>query len=322
MKKKKPDPDRKQRLDPLSFLHQPHDKYVRFVLQVREIALELIQFCLSPDTFETLDLESLTVSEDTFVDVHLQPHFADVCYTGTTKTEKPFRVCIIFEHKSVKSNEPVIAQLFRYISNVWSSDLKQDRPLSLSIPVLIYHGKSPIRKETPESIFSGAPPELLKYIPHFDYEILDIKRISDEVIENLQFLRIRNIILALKHSRDPVYMGKFWKKIIIFAPEVQEKMAQMEVIKATILYLYKVSPTFNEKINDMDNALSAAEQEVIKPYLFELYEQGIEKGIEKGKMDTLRLMIHNFLKKNPDWTDQQMADLFEIDITLVAKLRK
>jgi len=76
----------------------------------------------------------------------------------------------------------------------------------------------------------------------------------------------------------------------------------------------------------MDNALSAAEQEIIKPYLFELYEQGIEKGIEKGieqgKMDTLRSVVQNFLKKNPDWTDQQVADLFEIDAKLVATLRK
>ena len=32
-------------IDPVAFVHQPHDKYARFVLQIKEVALEMLQFC-------------------------------------------------------------------------------------------------------------------------------------------------------------------------------------------------------------------------------------------------------------------------------------
>lgn len=68
----------------------------------------------------------------------------------------------------------------------------------------------------------------------------------------------------------------------------------------------------------MNAALSSAEQEVIKPYLVELYEQGIEKGIEKGIEQAVLL----FLKKNADWTDEQVARTFDVKKDWVQQLRK
>lgn len=46
-------------------------------------------------------------------------------------------------------------------------------------------------------------------------------------------------------------------------------------------------------------------------------EKGMEKGIEKGMEKTIRL----FLLKNPDWTDQQVADCFEVTPAFVRTLR-
>jgi hypothetical protein len=59
MAKIKSKPHRKKKLDPLSFIHQPHDKYARFVLQTKEVVLELLAFCLEPATCSRIDLSSL-----------------------------------------------------------------------------------------------------------------------------------------------------------------------------------------------------------------------------------------------------------------------
>ena len=318
MAKKKSKPARKNVLDPLSFMHQPHDKYVRFVLQTRAVALQMMEYCLKKEVFAMLDTHSLALSEDSFVDTKLRSHFSDICYTGQTLSGAPFRITLLFEHKSEKTKWPVLAQLNRYINNIWSTDLRQDRGLSLTLAILIYHGKAPIRKETPSSLFPGAPEILLSYIPSFDYELLDIARIPDKTLEHLDFLLLRNILLALKHNSDHNYVDKYWEKIIIFAPEVRNESIHLEIFQATVLYLNKTSPIFNQKIKDMDNALSAAEQEVVKPYLIELYEQGMEKGMEKG----MEYLILAFLKKNPTWSTEQVAVYFEIEKEVVNRVRK
>jgi Putative transposase, YhgA-like len=312
-KKSKP-PLHKQTLDPLAFMHQPHDKYARFVLQNRAVALELIQFGLPPEVCALIDLDSLELSDDSFIDARLRAHFSDICYSGQTLDEKPLRISIIFEHKSDKSaNESPLEQLNRYICSTWSGDRKQNRPLSLTIPILVYHGKEPIEKETPALMFPGAPAAFLPFVPAFDYVLLDIYRLPDGLLENLQFLLLRNILLALKYGRDENYLRQYWNKIIVFAPELRAEKSHLELFQATVIYISRISNVFNENIENMDSVLSSAESYVVKPYVIRLYEQGIEKGIEKS--------VLAFLKKKPDCTDQQVAQTFDVSEDMVKKLR-
>jgi Putative transposase, YhgA-like len=258
--------------------------------------------------------QSLELSDDSFIDARLRAHFSDICYSGQTIDEKPLRISIIFEHKSDKSaNESPLEQLNRYICSTWSGDRKQNRPLSLTIPILVYHGKEPIEKETPALMFPGAPAALLPFVPAFDYVLLDIYRLPDGLLENLQFLLLRNILLALKYGRDENYLRQYWNKVIIFAPELRAENTHLELFQATVIYISRISNVFNENIENMDSVLSSAESYVVKPYVIRLYEQGIEKGIEKT--------VLAFLKKKPDWTDQQVAQTFDVSEDMVKKLR-
>lgn len=287
-------------------------------MQVRPVALELMQFALPPEIFAAIDLETLELSEDSFIDEQLRAHFTDICYTGKMKDGTNFRTTILFEHKSDLPESPITAQLFRYISNIWDSDIRQQRALTLTIPILIYHGTQPIVKETPAMLFPGASADQLSYVPAFNYEIVDITRLSDEAIHTMHFLLLRNIFLALKYGRNEKYVATYWEKIIIFAPEKRNDSIHFNLFQATVLYLNRISPQFNNNIKNMNAALSSAEQEVIKPYLVELYEQGIEKGIEQGIEKTVLL----FLKKNADWTDEQIARTFDVKKEWVQQLRK
>jgi predicted transposase/invertase (TIGR01784 family) len=328
MKRKKSHPPPTSKLDPFAFMHQPHDKYARFVLQNRAVALEIIQFGLAPEICAMIDLDSLELSEDSFVDAKLQSQFSDVCYNGQTKEGEPIRISIIFEHKSDKDGS-ALEQLNRYIYSTWSNDRKQGRALSLAIPILLYHGKEPISKETPAVLFPKAPPDLLPFVPAFDYVLLDVCRLPDELLENLRFLLLRNILLALKYSRDENYLRQNWKKIIIFASELRNTGSHLELFQATIIYMSRVSNIFNENIIEMDNVLSSAEQLVVKPHVIKLYEDAMEKGIQKGVRQGLQQGVQEgivkvlsaFIKKNPDWTDKQIAPSFEVSEELVRQVR-
>ncbi|MDX2279499.1 MAG: hypothetical protein NW218_07920 [Saprospiraceae bacterium] len=75
----------------------------------------------------------------------------------------------------------------------------------------------------------------------------------------------------------------------------------------------------------MDNLLTTEEKAGAKPYLFELLDQkkeeGRAEGIEKGRKEGIENTIRLFLIKNPNWTDQQVAECFEVTIEFVGKIR-
>ena len=283
-------------------------------------------------------MESLEISETSFVDEDLKEYFSDICYEGKMQEDLPFRITFILEHKSAVPKYPIMAQLHKYVTNIWSNDIRQNNPLTLTIPIVIYHGERPLAKESPEILFKGAPKDLLGYVPHFDYILLDLAQIATETLEQLEFLFLRNILLALKQSRNAAYVDVFWEKIIIFAPGVRQKSLDYELFKATVIYLNSSSNVFSQKLKQMENALSAAEQQEIKPFLLEMYEEwmgkgevkGMEKGIQKGLEEGMQkglekgmlTMLVAFIQKDPNMNNAAIANLFNISTEMVEKARK
>jgi hypothetical protein len=100
------------------YLHQPHDKYVRALLQHRTAALQIIEFALDEDLRLFVDTDSLQLSNSSFIDEKLQISLADICYEGFSQTREPFRICLLFEHKSEVPASGLYEQLNRYINNV------------------------------------------------------------------------------------------------------------------------------------------------------------------------------------------------------------
>jgi flagellar biosynthesis/type III secretory pathway protein FliH len=96
----------------------------------------------------------------------------------------------------------------------------------------------------------------------------------------------------------------------------------------------------------MENALSAAEQQEIKPFLLQMYEEwmekgevkgiekgiqkgiqkgleeGMQKGLEKGMQKGMLTMLVAFIQKDPNMDNIAIANLFNISTEMVEKARK
>ena len=76
----------------------------------------------------------------------------------------------------------------------------------------------------------------------------------------------------------------------------------------------------------MENALSAAEQQEIKPFLLQMYEEWMEKGkmkgIEEGMQKGILTMLVAFIQKDPNMGNTAIANLFNISTEMVEKARK
>jgi hypothetical protein len=320
MAKEKTTVEKLDELGDMSFVHHPHDKYAKIILQVREIALQIIEYALDPEDFACIDLDSLTLSNTTFIDETLKETFADICYTGMTKTGEPFMINLIFEHKSDKPDkleESSQEQLNRYILNKRMEDRKQHKDLVLSIPILLYHGSAALEKETLATLFPKAPQNLLKYVPTFDYVILDISHLKDSEIEAIKFIDLRNIFLAFKYSRNEKYLAEHWKKVIIFAAQTVKNSPLNIIVKATFFYMVHVSQTVSKKAKNYETEFTPEEQRSL-PFIPEFLADSYNKGKAEGKVEVLLV----YIAKNPMQSDKQIADIFDIEVSFVQQLRK
>ena len=337
-----------------SFVKNPHDKYARYSLQIREIALAFFQYALDEPMKALLDWETLTLTNDSYIDEELQGHFTDICYSGMTVAGHYFRISLLIEHKSEPPERGEITeQLGRYIFNGRRNDSKKGQPLTLTIPIVLYHGRKPLKAETPATIFPGAPKMLHRYVPSFDYVIVDLGATTDETLTALEFPPLRQFLLALKYSRNEKMLAHFWTNFLKFAEGINGQLLYVRFVVVTVRYLSANSKTILKKIHLMDNATASPEEKVFKSYLDDWFEEakakalregmeqgmekgikkgmekgiekGIEKGLEKGMAQGLEKGMENtirtFIVKNPTWTDRQIADCFDVTLSFVKKIR-
>jgi len=100
MAKDKTKPKAEFPIDPSEFLHHPHDRYVRFAMQIRDLAMEFLQFSLDTRTKALIDWDSLQISKESYIDEKLKAHYSDICYTGLMHSKEPIRIATLIEHKS------------------------------------------------------------------------------------------------------------------------------------------------------------------------------------------------------------------------------
>ena len=176
----------------------PHDKFFKQVLSREEVARDFVSHYLPEEVRECLDVDSLIVSKDTFVDQELREYFSDLLYSIDIKGGGPAYVYLLFEHKSF--SDPVTGfHVLRYMVRIWELCQKrgETRPLPPIVPMVVYHGKGRWKVGLAFHDLFDLPEALGRLVPNFDYLLCDLTRYSDEEIKGAVSLRV--CLLLLKH---------------------------------------------------------------------------------------------------------------------------
>lgn len=140
------------------------------------MATDLIRYYLPAEIVTLLDLTTVQIAKDSFVDKELQTHFSDLLYQVSTHDGNLAYVYTLFDHKSYVDSD-VAFQLFRYQARIWEQLPRLEKnKLPPIFPVVFYHGVS---KWTVDPAFGTLFPEktspsLLPYLPNFQYHIIDL----------------------------------------------------------------------------------------------------------------------------------------------------
>ena len=181
----------------------PHGTFLRQTLSHQPTAREFFKVVIPEDMQQLLDVTTLEISKDQFVDSELENQLSDMLFRVYRKDLMPAYIYLLFQHKG--NPEPLMSYLlFRYMERIWEQTINQGLigHLPLIIPIVIYNGSNPWNISTQFSNLFGKKSDLLKVLPDFNYIMCDLFQISSLDFSKTPILYTGMHLLKTIHDND------------------------------------------------------------------------------------------------------------------------
>jgi predicted transposase/invertase (TIGR01784 family) len=236
----------------MSEISNPHDKFFKSTFSRLDVVQSFIEEVFPTQHRDKINLNSLKLSNTSFVDNELTEHLADLVYHAEYAGESAM-ITLLFEHKSYQEDFPEW-QLLRYMTNIWRAEQrhknsKKRKNSTIVIPVIIHHGKTAWKKVSMRTQFGNPHRDLLKFLPEFDYLLFSLNDFSDTQIANFKNTFLSTAAKLLKHSRDEKAKFLQFEAFLIEKVRALDLAHENDFISTIVYYLDTVSNlTANEII--------------------------------------------------------------------------
>lgn len=265
-----------------------HDLFVDNIFSGKEESIEYFRVTLPEKVLEILDIEKLEDTKKSFISEKLKESITDKLYRIPLKNGGEIYSYILFEHKSYLDPN-IYTQLLRYLAEIYRWQKKNSGKYSPVIPFVFYHGEKGWNLGTEFlDVFELSNEEeiLQEYIPNFSINLYHLK--SGDPDFPTKLLSLKLLLRILQHIRDnPESFEKALRQTIKDLKQEKLDWKRVAILKAILYYM-------DGTRKDADQFLNVEfYREVEEEYmtiLEKIKEEGIEKGIEKGKLEDARLM--------------------------------
>jgi predicted transposase YdaD len=276
-------------------VNNPHDKAFRKVYKEPENARSLIINALPERVVSLMDLSTLEICKDSFIEADLADYCSDMLYRVKFRDGSLGSVYVLFEHKSY-FDKYVHLQILEYMVKIWRLHIDQQGKgesagLPIVLPLLICHGRKEWPKDTVRftSLLTGPVGELSSYIPDFGFELFDLSCFSDEEIKGEVMSRV--VLLLFKYSHNPDFHHKL-PGILSLLKTLMEKKTGLQYLETVLRYLTSVISEEElslEKIKGIfEQSVSKEAGEYIMTIAEKLRNEGELRGRQEVKHERLR----------------------------------
>ena len=281
--------------------HKDHDVFVRGILSLIQLVEKLLRYALDKNIIPYINFATLKPLPDAHIDKGLRVSYSDSIHECELNLEAlpehirvleklpKFRFVFIWEAKSHKQTLPIDFQIGGYNDNMRRRDFKKDSkkgdPLSIVIPILLYHGIEPwVKKRLFDYFEPYLPEELLAYIPQEKFIVIDIQAMSDGEIEQAIGLEeLRAAFIALKHGHDKEFFKQNLKKVFNFVKSLPTKELLEMYVEMLIEYMQRRSELESEEFKELVEQSKDEEMGKTVKTIFEVVrEEGKLLGREEG----------------------------------------
>lgn len=263
----------------------PHDRFFREVFSYPEVAQDFVRYYLPQEIAATLDVSTLELSSESFLDPNLQEYASDLLYQIRLKDGEPAYIYVLLEHKSyIDWRTPF--QLLRYFVRIQERGLREIGGMVPIVPLVVYHGNSPWPVDyRMASLYSG-PEEMRPYWPDFAYHIVDLSLYSDEEIIGSVTLQV-----ALRLFRD-VRAPDFAERlpgILRMVRDLIHAQSALEYLHVVLRYVSQSSAEISDaQFQNVLQEVFLDEGDMImqgKTLAQQWMEQGLQQGLQQGLIE-------------------------------------
>lgn len=259
-----------------------HDKFFKSLMGEKENAISFFRNYLPQALLQEMDLESLELQSESFVDEKLKESFSDVLHRVNIKNRTSY-IYTLFDHKS-KPDKYTSLQLLKYMISIWERHIAlygRKGKLPIVLPIVLYHGKRNWKLGNHLKVILETIPAYDPFIPDFRFSLYDLSKFSDEEIKGNIILQIA--FHLMKNIFSPQLESKLAEIFTLFE-ELEDEDKALKWIEITLRYLFKSSSQITlDKLKKIAETTNLRGVESKMPSIAEtLDRQGYERGFAKA----------------------------------------
>ena len=175
-------------------------------------------------------------------------------------------------------------QIGDYKQGAYNKQLAAKQPLSVVVPIIIYHGKRKWVVKPFSNYFGDVDKEFHRFMDPYEYYLTNLQDYSDEMIQAFSNILLIKGLLALKHYYDKAYVKRHFVELVFVGYDSNHSKEILDFIRSLSVYLSNISGGITKieiyyQIEQLDDNLN---KENMYNFIDELLEKGEKKGIEQG----------------------------------------
>lgn len=247
-------------------IRNPHDSFFKRLFGDLNTATDFLCNYLPSSVVAVLNLATLTLEKESFIDPGLRSHFSDLLFRIKLVRGDDLYIYLLVEHKSAP--DPWVSfQLLRYIMRIWERSFEQGvETLPLILPIVFYHGEDRwnVSRRFSALVAAATIPELQPYVPDFEYDLRDLSVRGGAEIKG--DARLRAGLELLRHIFSP----DLEKRV----PDIFRNLREMnrpdaiEYVQSLVAYLSNITREIKEEVIEeaMNEAFPVEELGTVAPF--------------------------------------------------------
>ena len=298
-----------------------HDKFFKELFSNQEKVKEFVSKTLPSDITQKLNLESLEIDKTEYVNKNLKTSFSDIVYNCIYGKNTKIKISLLFEHKSYPETYPHF-QLLGYMLNIWQTQLNQNQDLTPVIPIIFYHGERNWTQKPFAEYFENIDEVIQKFIPKFDYQLIDTSTYTDQQIKKLfKSLELQIGLLIMKNIYNEQKILQEITEIFAGINKVLQNEQGEQFFETVITYLFYSTDLETSKIVEKMRTISPKAGEKFVSTAMKLQMKGkIEGRIEGIEVEKKRIAFSMLQKGYSDDEIMELTGLSKLQLDYLKTL--
>jgi len=269
-----------------------YDRIYKYIFQNKVFIKALIKFVFPDNLIKKINWKSITHEKSHFVPKDLKSREADAIYGMKLLNGELIYIYFLIEFQTYV-DKLMALRLFIYIALFYHYLLRIGRikkEVPIIVPIVFYTGD--VKWGSSERLSRLMNQEIYgivkEYVPEIKYVLIDKNRYRDEDLKKMHNVVSGLLYLERMKRRDIKNRIKDFWDVLLKGVSVKEK----EIIKEYVIALFRQK--FNIKIDEK----KFKSREVVKmvtteidKWREELLQEGIQKGIQKSRLETAKKML-------------------------------